>query len=64
LLSALEERERRGYEAQPQQPEEYLPWEKVAVWPDDALTYPVAEKTPVAIGPVKRGKTRRQSEVK
>jgi metal-responsive CopG/Arc/MetJ family transcriptional regulator len=31
----LEARERRGYEAHPQRVEEYLPWEKAAVWPED-----------------------------
>ena len=31
----LEEQERRGYAAQPQREEEYLPWLKVAVWPED-----------------------------
>ncbi len=31
----LEERERRGYAAQPHRIEEYLPWEKEAVWPED-----------------------------
>lgn len=31
----LEERDRRGYEAQPQRNEEFRPWEEVAVWPED-----------------------------
>ena len=31
----LEERDRRGYEAQPQRLEEYRPWEEVAAWPAD-----------------------------
>jgi metal-responsive CopG/Arc/MetJ family transcriptional regulator len=31
----LEERERRGYLAQPQREEEYLPWLEVAAWPED-----------------------------
>ena len=30
----LEERDRRGYQAQPQRLEEYLPWE-TAAWPED-----------------------------
>jgi metal-responsive CopG/Arc/MetJ family transcriptional regulator len=29
----LEERDRRGYQAQPQRVEEYRPWEEAAVWP-------------------------------
>jgi metal-responsive CopG/Arc/MetJ family transcriptional regulator len=31
----LEERDRRGYLAQPQKPEEYRGLEAVAAWPDD-----------------------------
>jgi metal-responsive CopG/Arc/MetJ family transcriptional regulator len=31
----LEERDRRGYQAQPQRIEEYRPWEEVAAWPED-----------------------------
>jgi metal-responsive CopG/Arc/MetJ family transcriptional regulator len=31
----LEERDRRGYEAQPQRIEEYRPWEEAAAWPED-----------------------------
>ena len=31
----LEERDRRGYQAQPQSIEEYLPWEEAAAWPED-----------------------------
>lgn len=31
----LEERDRRGYEAKPQNEEEYLPWEGAAAWPED-----------------------------
>lgn len=31
----LERRDRCGYEAQPQQVEEYRPWEDVAAWPED-----------------------------
>jgi metal-responsive CopG/Arc/MetJ family transcriptional regulator len=31
----LEERDRRGYQAQPQRLEEYLPWEETAAWPED-----------------------------
>jgi metal-responsive CopG/Arc/MetJ family transcriptional regulator len=31
----LEERDRRGYQAQPQRLEEYLPWEEAAAWPED-----------------------------
>ena len=33
--SQLDERDRRGYEAQPQRPEEYQPWEEIAAWPED-----------------------------
>ena len=29
----LDERERRGYLAQPQKEEEYLPWQEAASWP-------------------------------
>jgi len=31
----LEEQDRRGYRAQPQRTEEYLPWEEAASWPED-----------------------------
>ena len=31
----LEERDRRGYLAQPQSPDEYLGWESIAAWPKD-----------------------------
>lgn len=31
----LEERDRRGYQAKPQQKEEYLPWQDAAAWPPD-----------------------------
>ncbi len=31
----LEKRDRRGYRAQPQRMEEYLPWEETAAWPED-----------------------------
>ncbi len=31
----LEERDRRGYLARPQQPDEYRGWESIAAWPDD-----------------------------
>lgn len=31
----LEERDRRGYQAQPQREEEYGPWEEAAAWPED-----------------------------
>jgi metal-responsive CopG/Arc/MetJ family transcriptional regulator len=31
----LEERDRRGYLAQPQRPDEYLGLEAIASWPDD-----------------------------
>jgi metal-responsive CopG/Arc/MetJ family transcriptional regulator len=34
-IRELEERERRGYEAQPQRLEEYREWEEEAVWPDE-----------------------------
>lgn len=30
----LEEQERKAYLAKPQDPDEYLPWEKAAVWPE------------------------------
>jgi metal-responsive CopG/Arc/MetJ family transcriptional regulator len=31
----LEERDRRGYAAQPQRMEEHCPWEEAAAWPED-----------------------------
>jgi metal-responsive CopG/Arc/MetJ family transcriptional regulator len=31
----LEERDRRGYEAQPQRIEEYRAWEEAAAWPEE-----------------------------
>ena len=31
----LEERDRRGYQAQPQRVGEFLPWEETAAWPED-----------------------------
>lgn len=31
----LEERDRRGYLAQPQRPEEFSRWEEAAAWPED-----------------------------
>ena len=31
----LEERDRRGYLAQPQREEEYMPWVEAAAWPED-----------------------------
>jgi metal-responsive CopG/Arc/MetJ family transcriptional regulator len=34
-LIELEERDRRGYQAQPQRMEEYLPWEEAAAWPEN-----------------------------
>lgn len=34
-VRALEERDRRGYRAKPQQEQEYLVWEAAAVWPED-----------------------------
>jgi hypothetical protein len=34
-LSELEQRDRAGYQAQPQRLEEYLPWEEAAAWPED-----------------------------
>ena len=34
-VAQLEERDRRGYEARPQQVEEYRPWEEAAAWPED-----------------------------
>lgn len=30
----LEERDRRGYQARPQRPEEFRPWEHAAAWPE------------------------------
>ena len=34
-LTDLEERDRLGYQAQPQRLEEYRPWEETAAWPED-----------------------------
>jgi metal-responsive CopG/Arc/MetJ family transcriptional regulator len=34
-MTELEERDRRGYEAQPQRIEELRVWEDAAAWPDD-----------------------------
>jgi metal-responsive CopG/Arc/MetJ family transcriptional regulator len=34
-IRAREERDRRGYQAQPQRVEEYGPWEEAAAWPED-----------------------------
>jgi hypothetical protein len=34
-LQDLEERDRRGYQAEPQCVDEYLPWEEIAAWPED-----------------------------
>jgi metal-responsive CopG/Arc/MetJ family transcriptional regulator len=31
----LEDRDRRGYRAQPQRTDEYRPWEEGAAWPED-----------------------------
>jgi metal-responsive CopG/Arc/MetJ family transcriptional regulator len=31
----LEEQDRCGYQARPQLPDEYLPWEEAASWPED-----------------------------
>ena len=31
----MEERDRRGYKARPQQPQEYRLWEDAAAWPKD-----------------------------
>jgi metal-responsive CopG/Arc/MetJ family transcriptional regulator len=31
----LEERDRRGYQAQPQRVEEYQAWEEAAAWPEE-----------------------------
>lgn len=31
----LEERDRRGYKALPQQPQEYRVWEDASAWPED-----------------------------
>jgi metal-responsive CopG/Arc/MetJ family transcriptional regulator len=34
-VADLEERDRRGYQAQPQRIEEYRPWEEAAAWPEE-----------------------------
>jgi len=34
-VEELERRDRQGYRARPRQSEEFLPWEKEAVWPQD-----------------------------
>lgn len=34
-VADLEERDRRGYQAQPQLLDEYRPWEEAAAWPGD-----------------------------
>lgn len=34
-VTALEERERRGYEARPQRAAEFRLWEEAAAWPDE-----------------------------
>lgn len=34
-MAELEERDRRGYQGQPQRLEEFRPWEETAVWPED-----------------------------
>jgi metal-responsive CopG/Arc/MetJ family transcriptional regulator len=34
-LEDLEERDRRGYQAQPQRVEEYRGWEGAAAWPEE-----------------------------
>ncbi len=34
-MKELEERDRRGYQTQPQRIEEYRPWEEAAAWPED-----------------------------
>lgn len=34
-ISDLEERDRRGYQANPQRQEDSLAWEAAAVWPED-----------------------------
>jgi metal-responsive CopG/Arc/MetJ family transcriptional regulator len=34
-LLDLEERDRRGYQAKPQQADDYVPWEGAAAWPKD-----------------------------
>ena len=35
LVMEMEERDRRGYQAQPQRVEEYRLWEDAAAWPED-----------------------------
>jgi metal-responsive CopG/Arc/MetJ family transcriptional regulator len=34
-LMELEERDRSGYQSQPQRSEEYLTWAETAAWPED-----------------------------
>ena len=34
-LREMEERDRRGYQARPQQADEHLPWENAAAWPEE-----------------------------
>lgn len=34
-IAELEERDRRGYEASPQQEDEHVAWEAAATWPED-----------------------------
>jgi hypothetical protein len=36
----LEDRDRRGYQAQPQRIEAYLAWEETAAWPEDIYRDP------------------------
>jgi hypothetical protein len=36
----LEDRDRRGYQVQPQRVEEYLPWEETAAWPEGNFREP------------------------
>lgn len=37
-ISELEERDRRGYQAKPQKPQEYLAWEAAAAWPENCCS--------------------------
>ena len=34
-IRELDDQERKAYRAKPQQPDEYLPWAEIAVWPED-----------------------------
>ena len=34
-MAELEQRDRSGYEAQPQRADEFGPWEEIGAWPED-----------------------------